>query len=106
MWHAERAPDEDVYALWYPTEGQTHDLLRVQRGERGSVVTVVSAADGSARWRRDVPLGGSSYLVSPIDTADYDGDGFPELVLGSFDLSGEQRQMVFSGRDGTLLWQT
>ena len=86
--------------------GDAHENLDADQGEhvnglRDDVPRLISyAADGTLRWRHDLPYG-QARVASRL--GDLDGDGAPELVLGGTLRGRTQSLLVVEPHDGRLL---
>lgn len=59
-----------------------------------------SGVDGGTIW--SAPVGAYAYVMHLAALDDVDGDGFEDVAVGSFD----NKAVVLSGRDGSLVWST
>ena len=79
------------------------------RSEAGSAY-VFSGADGSLLWRFEGSVAGDELGISVSGAGDANADGFADLLVGAATTAPGGRidagsAYVFSGADGSLLWQ-
>jgi hypothetical protein len=88
----------DVYAS---------DWQNAARGQATGRVYVHSGADGRRLLALTGDAAGEGFGTSPSVAGDVDGDGRPDLIIGSWQYSaaaiGAGRASLYSGKDGRLL---